>query len=125
MTATWGEHEPAYYVATHTESKEVVVAIRGTWAVEDVVTDITALPVVRLHLLAMSPVGSFSELSVYLLVIHVSCCKSHLCGMLPPEGYWSLWLILCVVELLICCSSGVSIACHAHPLACLHAGAVA
>ena len=46
MTATWGEHEPAYYVATHTESKEVVVAIRGTWAVEDVVTDITALPVV-------------------------------------------------------------------------------
>lgn len=46
MTATWGEHEPAYYVATHTDKKEVVVAIRGTWAVEDVVTDITALPVV-------------------------------------------------------------------------------
>lgn len=46
MTATWGEHQPAYYVATHTEKKEVVVAVRGTWAVEDVVTDITALPVV-------------------------------------------------------------------------------
>jgi hypothetical protein len=46
MNATWGEHEPAYYVATHTEKKEVVVAIRGTWAVEDVITDITALPVV-------------------------------------------------------------------------------
>ncbi|DBA89266.1 hypothetical protein WJX77_010917 [Trebouxia sp. C0004] len=45
MNATWGEHEPAYYVATHTEKKEVVVAIRGTWAVEDVITDITALPV--------------------------------------------------------------------------------
>ena len=46
MTATWGEHEPAYYIATHSEKREVVVAIRGTWAVEDVVTDITALPVV-------------------------------------------------------------------------------
>ncbi|KAL3160591.1 hypothetical protein ABBQ32_010523 [Trebouxia sp. C0010 RCD-2024] len=45
MSATWGEHQPAYYVATHTEKKEVVVAVRGTWAVEDVVTDITALPV--------------------------------------------------------------------------------
>ena len=49
MTATWGEHEPAYYVATHSEKKEVVLAIRGTWAVEDVVTDITALPVVPTH----------------------------------------------------------------------------
>ena len=48
MNATWGEHEPAYYVATHSERKEVVVAIRGTWAVEDVITDITALPVVCL-----------------------------------------------------------------------------
>lgn len=47
MSATWGEHQPAYYVATHTENKEVVVAVRGTWAVEDVVTDITALPVVN------------------------------------------------------------------------------
>ena len=60
MTATWGEHEPAYYVATHTESKEVVVAIRGTWAVEDVVTDITALPVVCFSL-DVTPFGSFSE----------------------------------------------------------------
>lgn len=55
MNATWGEHEPAYYVATHTENKEVVVAIRGTWAVEDVITDITALPVVssRKHILSV------------------------------------------------------------------------
>ena len=36
----------AYCVATHTDKKEVVVAIRGTWAVENVVMDITALPVV-------------------------------------------------------------------------------
>ncbi len=50
MTATWGEHEPAYYVATHNDKKEVVVAVRGTWAVEDVITDITALPVVSLLL---------------------------------------------------------------------------
>ena len=46
MAATWGEHQPAYYLATHNDKKEVVVAIRGTWAVEDVVTDINALPVV-------------------------------------------------------------------------------
>ena len=54
MTATWGEHEPAYYVATHPEKREVVAAIRGTWAVEDVVTDITALPVVPAHPLTPS-----------------------------------------------------------------------
>ena len=46
MNATWGEHEPAYYVATHTKSKEMLVVVRGTWTMEDVVTDITALPVV-------------------------------------------------------------------------------
>lgn len=49
MNATWGEHEPAYYVATHTKSKEMLVVVRGTWTMEDVVTDITALPVVSCH----------------------------------------------------------------------------
>eukprot|EP00891_Asterochloris_glomerata_P004980 jgi/Astpho2/4980/fgenesh1_pg.00070_%23_33_t len=44
MNATWGEHQPAYYVATHTERRELLVAVRGTWEVEDVVTDITADP---------------------------------------------------------------------------------
>ena len=34
-----------YYVATHADKKESLVAIMGTWAVEHVVTDITALPV--------------------------------------------------------------------------------
>ena len=33
MNATWGEHQPAYYVATHTERKELLVAVRGTWEV--------------------------------------------------------------------------------------------
>ena len=58
MNATWGEHEPAYYVATHTEKKEMIVAVRGTWAVEDVVTDITALPVVCFPLHALSPTSA-------------------------------------------------------------------
>ena len=58
MSATWGEHQPAYYVATHTEKKEVVVAVRGTWAVEDVVTDITALPVVLLTPTFCKPCGT-------------------------------------------------------------------
>ncbi len=33
MNATWGEHQPAYYVATHTERRELLVAVRGTWEV--------------------------------------------------------------------------------------------
>ena len=35
MNATWGENQPAYYVATHTERKELLVAVRGTWEVGD------------------------------------------------------------------------------------------
>ena len=35
MNATWGEHQPAYYVATHAERKELLVAVRGTWEVNN------------------------------------------------------------------------------------------
>ena len=48
MEASWGEeHCPAYFVATNTEAKELLVCIRGTSEMEDLLVDITAFPVVR------------------------------------------------------------------------------
>ena len=48
MEATWGEeHCPAYFVATHTEDKELLVCIKGTSQMEDLLADVTAFPVVR------------------------------------------------------------------------------
>ena len=44
LTSTWAEHCPAYYLAVNLEKKQVVIAIRGTAQVEDVITDLTALP---------------------------------------------------------------------------------
>lgn len=46
MQATWGEHEPAYFVATHDKNKELLCVIRGTAQMEDLVTDLVAHPVV-------------------------------------------------------------------------------
>ena len=46
MQATWGEHEPSYFVATHQEKKELLCVIRGTAQMEDLVTDLVAHPVV-------------------------------------------------------------------------------
>ncbi|KAK9808322.1 hypothetical protein WJX73_001382 [Symbiochloris irregularis] len=46
MSAEWGtEHTPAYFVATNTDKKELLVCIRGTGEVQDVLADITAFPV--------------------------------------------------------------------------------
>ncbi|KAK9867264.1 hypothetical protein WJX84_003774 [Apatococcus fuscideae] len=45
MQATWGEHEPAYFVATHDKNKELLCVIRGTAQMEDLVTDLVAHPV--------------------------------------------------------------------------------
>ena len=110
MSATWGEHQPAYYVATHTEKKEVVVAVRGTWAVEDVVTDITALPVVpprtaHLTLLSCShwylhphcwlvnPVGPplpFTSppcLTIPVILSHLNCLVPQPWGPPDPSSY--------------------------------------
>ena len=46
MQATWGKHEPAYFVATNDERKELLCVIRGTAQMEDLVTDLVAHPVV-------------------------------------------------------------------------------
>ncbi|KAK9820663.1 hypothetical protein WJX74_001715 [Apatococcus lobatus] len=45
MQATWGKHEPSYFVATHQERKELLCVIRGTAQMEDLVTDLVAHPV--------------------------------------------------------------------------------
>ena len=47
LTSTWAEHCPAYYLAISLEQKQVIISIRGTAQVEDVITDLTALPAVR------------------------------------------------------------------------------
>ena len=47
LTSTWAEHCPAYYVALNMDAKAMLIAVRGTAQIEDVVTDLTALPVVR------------------------------------------------------------------------------
>jgi len=44
LAATWADHQPAFFMATHARRREVVVAVRGTAQLEDVVTDLTALP---------------------------------------------------------------------------------
>ena len=46
LTSTWAEHCPAYYLAISLEEKQVMIAIRGTAQIEDVITDLTALPTV-------------------------------------------------------------------------------
>ena len=47
LTSTWAEHCPAYFLAISLEKKEVIISVRGTAQVEDVITDLTALPRVR------------------------------------------------------------------------------
>lgn len=47
LASTWADHQPAFFMATHAARKEVVVAVRGTAQLEDVVTDLTALPEAR------------------------------------------------------------------------------
>lgn len=44
LTSTWAEHCPAYYVALNLQDKIMLISVRGTAQVEDVVTDLTALP---------------------------------------------------------------------------------
>ena len=44
LASTWADHQPAFFMATHQGEREIVVAIRGTAQLEDVVTDLTALP---------------------------------------------------------------------------------
>lgn len=44
LTSTWAEHCPAYYMALDLDRKELMIAVRGTAQIEDVVTDLTALP---------------------------------------------------------------------------------
>ena len=48
LTSTWAEHCPAYFLAISLEKKEVIISVRGTAQVEDVITDLTALPRVRI-----------------------------------------------------------------------------
>lgn len=47
LTSTWAEHCPAYYLAINLEQKQVIISVRGTAQVEDVITDLTALPKVK------------------------------------------------------------------------------
>ena len=44
LTSTWAEHCPAYFLAISLERKQVIIAVRGTAQVDDVITDLTALP---------------------------------------------------------------------------------
>jgi len=44
LTSTWAEHCPAYFLAISLEKKQVIIAVRGTAQVDDVITDLTALP---------------------------------------------------------------------------------
>ena len=47
LEATWAEHCPAYYLAINTEERRLLISVRGTAEVEDVVTDLIASPEVR------------------------------------------------------------------------------
>eukprot|EP00127_Corallochytrium_limacisporum_P003705 Clim_evm37s152 gene=Clim_evmTU37s152 len=42
--ANWGDYDPAHYVIVNKKRKEVVIGIRGTKSLTDVVTDIAAVP---------------------------------------------------------------------------------
>lgn len=44
LESTWAEHCPAYFIAVHPEEKEFLITVRGTAQVEDVITDLTAMP---------------------------------------------------------------------------------
>ena len=55
LTSTWAEHCPAYYLAINLEKKQVIISIRGTAQVEDVITDLTALPTVGLPHTSQAP----------------------------------------------------------------------
>lgn len=47
MEASWGQdHCPAFFVATNAAAKQLLVCIRGTREVEDILADVTAFPVV-------------------------------------------------------------------------------
>ncbi len=58
LTSTWAEHCPAYFLAINLEKKKVIISIRGTAQVEDVITDLTALPTVSL--------SAHSQLATYI-----------------------------------------------------------
>ena len=39
-----GAHKPAFFVAANNDSKQLLVSIRGTSEMEDVMADVTAVP---------------------------------------------------------------------------------
>ena len=87
LTSTWAEHCPAYYVALNMESKAVLIAVRGTAQIEDVVTDLTALPVVRAYIGHMAS----RTLSLRCSTVHarncepiVACQAHHVRTVVPP-----------------------------------------
>lgn len=55
LASTWAEHCPAYYVALNLQAKELLIAVRGTAQVEDVITDLTALPQVIQYACCLEP----------------------------------------------------------------------
>lgn len=83
MQATWGKHEPSYFVATHQERKELLCVIRGTAQMEDLVTDLVAHPVVSP---AVAPLLSLIlQQTVHLLTNrHLTClpCVEPHCSLL-------------------------------------------
>lgn len=68
LTSTWAEHCPAYYLAINLEKKQVIISIRGTAQIEDVITDLTALPTVGL--------STPSKLQPYFQQSLPCCCRS-------------------------------------------------
>ncbi len=58
LTSTWAEHCPAYFLAISLEEKQVIIAVRGTAQVDDVITDLTALPKVSSFLINTSQVNA-------------------------------------------------------------------
>ncbi len=65
LTSTWAEHCPAYFLAINLEEKKVIVSVRGTAQIEDVITDLTALPTVRL------PCTQSAQLTLIALIVPV------------------------------------------------------
>ncbi|KAK9825408.1 hypothetical protein WJX81_002309 [Elliptochloris bilobata] len=101
LASTWADHQPAFFMATRGDEREVVVAIRGTAQLEDVVTDLTALPEVfgDTGMLAHSGMQRaalwlFERLSSLLKVIAEAGCKVTLTGHSLGAGTAALLAML-------------------------------
>ena len=69
MEAEWesgGAHKPAFFLATNNDAKELLLSIRGTSELQDVMADVTAVPEVYLSCCCSVETDSFSSSSCIL-----------------------------------------------------------